>query len=175
MAISKASENIIEKGKHIAAHILETADADIDYEEANFRVAGTDRMVSLFDVARASKDPSNLPDGADTGLDESYSHLPDAATYPNGCHVCEVEIDPSVGNVEIVNLTAVDDLGKIINPMIIDPTCLLIKWKLSLYSFKPLTEEADKFNNIPTVTRNDIEITLIFLKTVLLNLSIFIL
>ena len=120
VAISKASENIIEKGKHIAAHILETADEDIDYEEANFRVTGTDRMVSLFDVARASKDPSNLPDGTDAGLDESYSHLPDAATYPNGCHVCEIEIDPETGVVEILRYTVMDDFGDIINPLLIE-------------------------------------------------------
>ena len=78
------------------------------------------RQVSLFDVARASKDPSNLPDGADTGLDESYSHLPDAATYPNGCHVCEVEIDPETGVVEIMRYTVMDDFGDVINPLLIE-------------------------------------------------------
>ena len=120
VAVSKASEEIIEKGRRVAAHVLETAEADIDYADATFRVTGTDRTMSLFDVARAARDASNLPEGVEPGLDEAYSHTPEAATYPNGCHVCEVEIDPDTGILEIVRYTVMDDFGDVINPLLIE-------------------------------------------------------
>ncbi|MFT5180139.1 MAG: carbon-monoxide dehydrogenase large subunit [Alphaproteobacteria bacterium] len=120
VAVSKASEEIINKGRRIAAHVMETAEADIDYADATFRVTGTDRTMSLFDVARAAQEAGNLPEGAEPGLDEAYSHTPDAATYPNGCHICEVEIDPDTGILEIVRYTVMDDFGDVINPFLIE-------------------------------------------------------
>ncbi|NKB50012.1 MAG: molybdopterin-dependent oxidoreductase [Alphaproteobacteria bacterium] len=120
VAVSKASEEIIEKGRQVAAHVMETADADIEYADATFRVTGTDRTMSLFDVARAAQEAGNLPEGADPGLDEAYSHTPDAATYPNGCHVCEVEIDPDTGNLAIMRYTVMDDFGDVVNPLLIE-------------------------------------------------------
>ncbi len=120
VAVSKASEAIKEKGQAIAAHMMETAEADIEYSDGTFRVAGTDRAMSLFEVARAAQDPANLPDGMEPGLDTSASQAPDAPTFPNGCHVCEVEIDPATGDLAIDRYTVVDDFGDIINPMLIE-------------------------------------------------------
>lgn len=120
VAVSKASEEIIAKGRKIAGHVMETAEADIEYANANFRVAGTDRSMTLFDIARAAKDASNLPEGVEPGLDEAYSHTPSAATYPNGCHICEIEIDPETGILDITRYTVMDDFGDVINPLLIE-------------------------------------------------------
>ncbi|NNE86178.1 MAG: xanthine dehydrogenase family protein molybdopterin-binding subunit [Alphaproteobacteria bacterium] len=120
VAVSKASEEIIEKGRQVAAHVMETAEADIEYADATFRVTGTDRTMTLFDVARSAMEAGNLPDDAEPGLDEAYSHTPEAATYPNGCHVCEVEIDPDTGNVAIARYTVMDDFGDVVNPLLIE-------------------------------------------------------
>ncbi|MGB0573166.1 MAG: xanthine dehydrogenase family protein molybdopterin-binding subunit [Alphaproteobacteria bacterium] len=119
VAVAKASEAIIEKGRQVAANVMEAADADIEYADGNFRIAGTDRAMSLFEVAKAAHDPANLPEDEEPGLDTVASQAPEAATYPNGCHVCEVEVDPETGHVEIVRYTAVDDFGDAINPLLI--------------------------------------------------------
>lgn len=120
-AIAVASERIVEKGKPIAAHLLEAAAVDIEYGEGRFRVVGTDREISLFEVARAARDQARLPEGMEpTGLDETYSHNPTGATFPNGCHVVEVEIDSDTGTVEIARYTVVDDFGRIINPVMLE-------------------------------------------------------
>jgi len=120
VAVSKASEAIVEKGKAISAHMMETAEADIEFSDGTFRVAGTDRSVGLFEVARAALDPANLPEGMEPGLDTTASQQPDAPTFPNGCHICEVEIDPGTGNLEILRYTVVDDFGDVINPLLIE-------------------------------------------------------
>jgi carbon-monoxide dehydrogenase large subunit len=119
VAVSKASEAIKEKGKAISAHMMETAEADIEYADGSFRVAGTDRSLSLFEVAKAAQDPANLPEGMEPGLDSKESHQPDAPTFPNGCHICEIEIDPQTGIPEITRYTVVDDFGDTINPLLI--------------------------------------------------------
>ncbi|MCZ6508982.1 MAG: xanthine dehydrogenase family protein molybdopterin-binding subunit [Alphaproteobacteria bacterium] len=120
VAVSKASEAIVAKGKQIASQIMETAVADIDYADATFRVTGTDRTMSLFDVARAATDATNLPEGMEPGLDEAYTHTPDVPTFPNGCHICELEIDPDTGTLEIQRYTVVDDFGDTVNPLLIE-------------------------------------------------------
>ena len=120
VAVSKASEAIVEKGKAISAHMMETAEADIEFSDGTFRVAGTDRSVGLFEVARAALDPANLPEGMEPGLDTTASQQPDAPTFPNGCHICEIEIDPGTGNLEILRYTVVDDFGDVINPLLIE-------------------------------------------------------
>jgi carbon-monoxide dehydrogenase large subunit len=119
VAVAKASEAIVEKGRQIAAHVMEAAAADIEYAGGVFTVAGTDRTMSLFDVARAAQDPAKLPEGVEPGLDTSYSHAPEVPTFPNGCHIAEVEIDPDTGRVAIQRYTAVDDFGDIINPLLL--------------------------------------------------------
>jgi carbon-monoxide dehydrogenase large subunit len=119
VAVAKASEAIVEKGRRIAAHMMEAATADIEYAGGVFTVAGTDRAMNLFEVARAALEPANLPEGVEPGLDTSYSHAPEVPTFPNGCHICEVEIDPETGHLGIVRYTAVDDFGDVINPLLI--------------------------------------------------------
>ena len=119
VAVAKASEDIIDKGRRVAANVMEAADADIEYADGAFTIAGTDRAMNLFEVAKAALDPVNLPEGEEPGLDTTATQTPEAATYPNGCHVCELEIDPETGTVEILRYTAVDDFGDTINPLLI--------------------------------------------------------
>jgi carbon-monoxide dehydrogenase large subunit len=96
---------------------METAVADIEFADARFTVAGTDRSLTLKEVARASFQPPRLPPGMEPGLIEHATYAPERATYPNGCHICEVEIDPETGEVELVSYVVVDDVGTVINPL----------------------------------------------------------
>lgn len=116
-AIYLAADKIIEKGRRIAAHLLESEAADIEFADGRFLVAGTDRAVPLKQVAAAAFVPARLPPGFDGGLYESATYAPSKDTYPNGCHVCEVEVDPETGDVAIVNYVIVDDVGTVINPL----------------------------------------------------------
>ena len=111
-----AADKVIAKGKQIAAHLLEAADADIEFADGKFTVAGTDRAVALTEVARAAFQPGRLPPGLEGGLYETGTFRPASDTYPNGCHVCEVEIDPETGALEIVDYVVVDDVGTVVNP-----------------------------------------------------------
>ncbi len=117
-ALLVAADRIIEKGKRVAARALEAADADIEFAEGTFTIAGTDRAMSLAEVVRASY-AGSAPPGEDMGLDASGFHTPANHTFPNGCHVVEVEIDGQTGVVRIVRYTVVDDFGTIINPLML--------------------------------------------------------
>ena len=120
-AIMKALDKIIAKGRKIAAHLLEAAEADIEYADGRFTVAGTDRSKTIGEVAFAAYVPHNYPlDKLEPGLDETAFYDPTNFTYPAGSHICEVEIDPETGTTQIVGFTAVDDFGNIINPMIVE-------------------------------------------------------
>ncbi|MGB0629133.1 MAG: xanthine dehydrogenase family protein molybdopterin-binding subunit [Alphaproteobacteria bacterium] len=120
IVLCDASAKIIARATRIAAHVLEAADADIEYADAMFTVAGTDRRISLFDVAAAARDREDLPEELQGDLrEEADTHYP-RAVLGSGCHVCEVEIDPETGVVEVVDWTAVDDVGRAINPMTLD-------------------------------------------------------
>src|SRR6267378_6377897 len=112
-----AADKVIAKGKRIAAHLLEAADADIEFADGNFLVAGTDRRISISDVAKASFQSGRLPSGLEGGLYETGTFAPDDNTYPNGCHVCEVEIDPDTGALEIVRYVVIGDVGTVVNPI----------------------------------------------------------
>ena len=118
-ALYFAAEKIIAKAKTIAAHLLETSAVDMEFADGTFSVAGTDRSVSLTDVAKASFTPARLPKGTEPGLFETATFAPDDDTYPNGSHVCEVEIDPDTGMTEVVGYWVVDDVGTMINPVIV--------------------------------------------------------
>ena len=118
-ALHNASIKIEEKARKIAAHQLEASEADIEFEDGIFRVSGTDREISLKDVAKASFLPAKLPPGTEPGLFETATFAPKQDTYPNGSHVCEVEIDPDTGTVEILGYKVVDDVGIMINPTIV--------------------------------------------------------
>ena len=118
-ALHNASLKIEAKARKIAAHQLEASEADIEFQDGIFRVSGTDREISLKDVAKASFLPAKLPPGLEPGLYETATFAPDQDTYPNGSHVCEVEIDPETGTVEILGYKVVDDVGIMINPTIV--------------------------------------------------------
>ncbi|HEX7006839.1 MAG TPA: xanthine dehydrogenase family protein molybdopterin-binding subunit, partial [Alphaproteobacteria bacterium] len=117
-ALRQAADKIIAKGKHIAAHLLEAAEVDIEFASGAFTVAGTDRRVTLVEIAKAAHDPARLPPGVEPGLDERAVFFPEAPTYPNGCHVCEVEIDPETGVVRFIGYWVVDDVGRVLNPLL---------------------------------------------------------
>jgi len=117
-ALRIAADSVIEKGKAMAAQLLETAIADIEFEPGRYRVSGTDRAISLVDTAKAFYRPFPMLPGVGLGLEGSGTfdgHIP---SYPNGCHVCEVELDLETGQVSIDRHTVVDDCGRAINPMI---------------------------------------------------------
>jgi carbon-monoxide dehydrogenase large subunit len=116
-ALTFAADKIIDKGRRLAAHLMETAVADIAFADGRFTVTGTDRALTLKEVARASFQPARLPPGVEPGLIEHATWAPATATYPKGCHVCEVEIDPETGAVELQSYVVVDDVGTVINPL----------------------------------------------------------
>jgi carbon-monoxide dehydrogenase large subunit len=120
-AIMKAADKIIAKGKTIAAHLMEAAEADIVFENGTFKVAGTDKAVPLAQAVFAAYVPHNYPsDKLEPGMDENAFYDPSNFTYPSGTQICEVEIDPDTGIVDIVSFVAVDDFGNVVNPMIVE-------------------------------------------------------
>lgn len=120
-AISKALDKVIEKGKIIAAHMLEAADADLEFKDGKFTVAGTDKEKSFGEIALSAYVPHNFPhDRLEPGLEETAFYDPLNFTYPSGTHIAEVEIDPATGVVELVDWACCDDFGNLINPMIVE-------------------------------------------------------
>jgi carbon-monoxide dehydrogenase large subunit len=119
-ALHDAAKDVIAKGSQIAAHLLEAAASDIEYGGGEFRIVGTDRRIDLFAVASAARDPAKLPKGMAPGLDTTNTRTPTANTFPNGCHIVEVEIDPDSGVVAIDRYTVVDDFGAVINPLLLE-------------------------------------------------------
>ncbi len=118
VVMAKASDRIVEKGKRIAAWLLEAADADIEFSARQFRVKGTDRSVDLFEVAAAAQ-RADAPDDCRGPLDGMSDETNPVPSFPYGCAVCEVEVDPETGVVELVRYTTVDDCGRAVNPMIL--------------------------------------------------------
>jgi len=119
-ALLSASDQVIERGKQFAADELETAVADIEFGEGAFRVVGTDKSVDIMTLAQKVASLGDLPEGMEDGLDRAAETEVEAGTFPNGCHICEVEIDPATGQVYVDRYTVVDDIGIIINPMIVE-------------------------------------------------------
>jgi len=120
-AIVKAVDKIIAKGKKIAAHLLEAADTDIEFENGEFKVAGTDKKVPFGSVALTAYVPHNYPlDKLEPGLNENAFYDPTNFTYPAGSYVCEVEVDPETGRTKVESFVAVDDFGNLVNPMIVE-------------------------------------------------------
>ena len=114
-AVTRAVKDVIDNARAIAAELLEVSGGDIEFADGRFTVAGTDRWKSLFDVAAAARKRS----GETNGLKGAGEYQPEAPTYPNGCHIVEVEIDPDTGAIKLVAYTVVDDFGKVINPLLI--------------------------------------------------------
>ena len=121
VALDKAMDKIIAKGKKIAAHLMEASADDVEFNKGVFNVAGTDKQVTIAEVAFAAYVPHNYPlDTLEPGLDETAYYDPTNFTFPAGTHIAEVEVDPATGVVDIVDWVAVDDFGNIINPMIVE-------------------------------------------------------
>jgi carbon-monoxide dehydrogenase large subunit len=118
-ALAHAADKLIDKGKKIAAHMLEAAEADIAFDDGVFAIAGTDRSVTIDAVARAAFNPAQLPPGLEPGFAESGHFTPPQPTFPNGCHVCEAEVDPETGEIAILRYLVVDDFGTVINPLLL--------------------------------------------------------
>ncbi|MEM8915648.1 MAG: molybdopterin cofactor-binding domain-containing protein, partial [Pseudomonadota bacterium] len=118
-AIVKASEKIIAKGKKLAAHLMEAAEEDVVFEAGKYTVAGTDKEKTIQEIAFAAYVPHSYPEGFEPGLEENAFYDPVNFTFPSGTQICELEIDTETGTTKIVSFVAVDDFGKIINPMIV--------------------------------------------------------
>ena len=118
-ALCRTVDVLLEKATRIAARMLQTTTAQISFAEGRFTVSDNPAQgIDLMSVARASRDPANLPDGEEPGLDTYVWSLLDAITFPNGCHIAEVEIDPDTGTIALDRYTAVDDFGTLLNPML---------------------------------------------------------
>ena len=116
-AVCVAAEKLVQKGRKIAAHMLEAAEADLVFAEGKFTVTGTDKSVTIKDVAKAAFQPGKLPKGLEPGFYETGTFNASDYTFPNGAHSCEVEIDPDTGEVTLIKYVVVDDVGTVINPV----------------------------------------------------------
>ena len=119
-AIHKALDKVEAKAKKIAAHLLEADEGDIVIENGEVKVAGTDKSLGWHEVCLGAYTGHNLPDGMEPGLKEGAFYDPTNFTFPAGCYICEVEVDPETGTTEIVQFVAADDFGRVINPMIVE-------------------------------------------------------
>jgi carbon-monoxide dehydrogenase large subunit len=117
-ALRAAADGIIDKARPMAAALLEADAADIQFLDGQFRIIGTDRALPLVEVAKAFYQPGGITDRFGVGLEASGTFGTDPSNHPNGCHACEIEVDPETGQAAIVSYTVVDDAGRIINPMI---------------------------------------------------------
>ncbi|MEJ2604870.1 MAG: molybdopterin-dependent oxidoreductase, partial [Gammaproteobacteria bacterium] len=119
-ALTRTVETVIESGRKIAGGLLEADAEDIEFEDGTYRIVGTDRTVTLREVAAASFHEGTRPEDVAPGLASSEHFTPEAGTFPNGCHICELEIDPETGTIEILRYTIEDDVGNVINPLILE-------------------------------------------------------
>jgi carbon-monoxide dehydrogenase large subunit len=119
-AIVEASAKVIEQGRIIASHMLETAVADIEFADGRFTIAGTDRGVGIMELADKLRAGAKLPPDSPQTLDVSHVSNGQPSAFPNGCHVAEVEVDPQTGVIEVVKYTSVNDFGTVINPMLVE-------------------------------------------------------
>ncbi len=118
-AVLEAAQEVVAKGRKLASHLLEAAEADIEFADGRFSVAGTDRGIGVMELAarlRVSPPPADLPQS----LDVTHVHKHSASAYPNGCHVAEVEIDPETGETRVVRYTMVNDFGTVVNPLLVE-------------------------------------------------------
>ena len=119
-ALRGACDVVITKGKAFAAHMLEASAADIQFEAGRFQVVGTDKGVGIQQVAQFAFHPAGIPKELGVGLEGSGTFAPEPPSFPNGCHIAEVEIDPDTGTVRLDRYTVADDVGTVINPLIVD-------------------------------------------------------
>ncbi len=120
-ALSESSKIVIERGKQIASHVLEASPSDIEFQAGRFTIAGTDRSIGLMELAQRLHGGLKLPDGMPTSLNTDHvGDTPVPNAFPNGCHIAEVEVDPDTGHAQVVRYTAVNDLGTVINPLLVE-------------------------------------------------------
>ena len=119
-AIVEASDKVIDKGKQIAAHVLEASAGDIEFRDGRFVIAGTDRALGIMELAEKLRSGINLPEGVPNSLDVKHANDGMPSSFPNGCHVAEVEVDPTTGVTEVVKYAAVNDFGTVVNPMLVE-------------------------------------------------------
>jgi aerobic carbon-monoxide dehydrogenase large subunit len=119
-AVQAATEKIVSKARAIAAHMLEAAEADVEFDEGVFKIAGTDRVLALPAIAAAAWEPRSLPAGMEPGLISQASYAAGDQNFPNGCHICELEIEPETGTVELCRYGVVDDVGTVMNPLLLE-------------------------------------------------------
>ena len=117
-AVVKAIDATLAKARTLAAHLLQASEGELVFAGGGFAVQGSDRAIALPALARSAEDPANLPDGMTKGLGVHVMNMTDVFTFPSGCHVAEVEVDPETGAVTLVRYTAVDDYGRLINPLL---------------------------------------------------------
>jgi carbon-monoxide dehydrogenase large subunit len=117
-ALRAAADEVVERGKRFAAHFMEADAADIAFADGAFTIAGTDRSMPIGQVAQMSFIPVGLPSELGVGLQGAGAFSPDVPTFPNGCHICELEIDPQTGEMALDRYTVVDDIGTVINPLL---------------------------------------------------------
>ena len=117
-ALRLAADEVVEKARAWAGLLMEAAPADVEFREGVFKIAGTDRVLSMTDVARSSFRPSKRPPGLGVGLEAAATYAAEPPNYPYGCHVCEIDLDSETGQVRLDRYTVVDDVGRVINPMI---------------------------------------------------------
>ncbi len=118
-AVMIAAERITEKAKHIAAHILQLDADEISFADGVFSSPKSNRTLTIKEVAKEAMEPANLPKGIDVGLIATATYFAPVQNFPNGCHICELEIDEETGEVEIVRYSVVDDVGTVINPLLL--------------------------------------------------------
>ncbi|MGH7089426.1 MAG: xanthine dehydrogenase family protein molybdopterin-binding subunit, partial [Stellaceae bacterium] len=113
-------DRIAARGRRLAGHILEAAEPDIEFQDGTFRIAGTDRAIHILELAERAKGARNLPPDVPPTLDDVGTSTADKNTFPNGCHICEIEIDPETGASQLCRYTVADDFGRIVNPLIVE-------------------------------------------------------
>src|SRR5262249_9214740 len=118
-ALTMVSDKIVAKGRKLAAHMMEASDGDIEFKDGRFTIAGTDRAMGIHEMAKAAFQLDKLPAGMEPGLYETATYRARSSNFPNGCHVCEVEIDPETGSTQLIGYWVVDDVGTVINPMLV--------------------------------------------------------
>ena len=120
-ALTESSKIVIERGKQIASHVLEASPSDIEFTAGRFTIAGTDRSIGIMELAQRLHGGLKLPEGTPTSLDTDHvGDTPVPSAFPNGCHIAEVEVDPDTGHAQVVRYSAVNDLGTVINPLLVE-------------------------------------------------------